>query len=325
MNNLALQDSLEALLDAIDAEPNRAELHVQAGNIQKKLGNLKAASMAYARAIELDQHNREAYNNLGIVFYDMGEKNRALNILRQAANLWAEDPLIQFNYGIAQETAGRFEEAAAAYRIALEKRPGWRAALNNLGALLNKTGHPEKAPEAFQAAPGEAAGMIPAEEDAPEEVPAEAAPGDALAEEADPRRVLPEGAESSGAAGTGGISRPDLIGLMCYLRELADGLTGTLRENFIHSDVRLGLEYIIDALEGRRGLFREIRDQHSPKAFPAEPETGEPRLKDVADTLKFLKGLASSLPDGDLGIAINRKVDKVIREIQEPAEKGSSH
>ncbi|MDR3139057.1 MAG: tetratricopeptide repeat protein [Treponema sp.] len=316
MNNLALQDSLEALLDAIDAEPNRAELHIQAGNIQKKLGNLKAASMAYARAVELDPHNREAYNNLGIVFYEMGEKNRALNILRQAANLWAEDPLIQFNYGIAQESAGRFEEAAAAYRIALEKRPGWRAALNNLGALQNKAGHPEKAPKAFQAAPGEAAGMIPAEEDAPGEAPAE---GAAL------RRVLRERAGSSGAAGTGGISQPNLIGLMRYLRELAGGLTGTLREDFIHSDARLGLEYIIDALEGRKGLFREIRDQHSPKASPAEPETGEPRLKDVADTLKFLKGLASSLPDGDLGVAINRKVDKVIQEIQEPAEKGSSH
>ncbi|MDR2110533.1 MAG: tetratricopeptide repeat protein [Spirochaetaceae bacterium] len=305
MNNLALQDALGALIEAIDAEPNRTELHVQAGNIQKKLGNLKAASMAYARAIELDQNNKDAYNNLGLVFYEMGEKNRALNILRQAVNLWGEDPLIQFNYGIAQETAGRFEEAAAAYRAALEKKTGWTAALNNLGALLNKTGQPEKAPEAFLAVPGDAVGMILSEE---EEAPAE---------EAEPAL---EPLEETGAEG---MSRPDIIRLMHYLRELAGGLTGKSREAFVRSDARLGLEYIIDTLEGRRGLFREIDGQRSPEAAPPElePETGGPRLKDVADTLQFLKELASSLPDGDLSTALNRKVDRIIREIQQPVEK----
>ncbi|MDR2103186.1 MAG: tetratricopeptide repeat protein [Treponema sp.] len=309
MNNLALQDALGALIEAIDAEPNRAELHVQAGNIQKKLGNLKAASMAYARAIELDQHNRDAYNNLGLVFYEMGEKNRALNILRQAVNLWGEDPLIQFNYGIALETADRFEEAAAAYRAALENKPGWTAALNNLGALLNKTGQPEKAPEAFLAEPGDAGGMILSEEEAPAE---EAGPG-----------LEPLG----GDTGAEGISRPDLIRLMHYLRELAGGLTGKPREEFIRSDARLSLEYIIDALEGRKGLFREIHDQYSPEAAPPEPEpeTGGPGLKDVADTLQFLKELALSLPQGALSTGINRKVDRIIKKIQQSAEKGNFH
>jgi hypothetical protein len=148
--------------------------------------------------------------------------------------------------------------------------------------------------------------------------------------------------------GNRGITKSDIIVLMYYLRDLSAGLTGKSREDFARSDTRLGLEYIIDTLEGRKGLLREIRDQPppgtSPAAEPAElaepggpaeyaepaepaetakPAGGIPNAKDLADTLEYLRNLAAALPDPDLGAAINRRVNRVITEIrQSGADRG---
>ncbi|MDR2363464.1 MAG: tetratricopeptide repeat protein, partial [Spirochaetaceae bacterium] len=73
LNNLAviyarqdkLQDALGTLLDAIDMEPTNIALYYNIGTVYKRLGNLKAASMAYAKVIELDDGYVPAYNNLG--------------------------------------------------------------------------------------------------------------------------------------------------------------------------------------------------------------------------------------------------------------------
>ncbi|MDR3166975.1 MAG: tetratricopeptide repeat protein [Treponema sp.] len=266
MNTLELQDALSVLNETIDTEPNRAELHFQAGNIQKKLGNLKAAAMAYARAIELESDYIAAYNNLGIVLYELGEKNKALNIFRQGIALQGDNSLLQHNYQAAQE--------------------GVQAGGDN--------------PETK---------MIPAEDDA----------------------TSPGGPESQSAPAVSGVPEnraalpPDLIGLMYYLRDLSGELTGKSRENFARSDARLGLEYIINTLEGRKGLLHDIRDQFSPEqSLGAEPAREKSNPKNLTDTLNYLRNLAAALPDPDLGAAINRKVNRVIRELQQTPREGEN-
>ncbi|MDR2101288.1 MAG: tetratricopeptide repeat protein [Treponema sp.] len=282
MNTLELQDALSVLNETIETEPNRAELHFQAGNIQKKLGNLKAAAMAYARAVELDGDYVPAYNNLGIVFYEMGEKNKALNMFRRGIALQEDNSLLQSNY-----------------RLALEGGDNPAAKMIPAGDDETKPGVPES--------------PVPAEAGEPETGP-----------EAGPE--------------AGGVLKSDLIGLMYYLRDLSGGLTGKSREVFAHSDARLGLEYIINILEGRKGLLREIRDQFSPEEpAVAEPEGGS-SPKDMADSgrllstghlisaLNYLRNLAEALPDQDLGAAIGRKVNRVIKEIDHsPPEDGDIH
>jgi Flp pilus assembly protein TadD len=326
MNALELQDALGALIEAIDADPNKAEYHFQAGNIQKKLGNLKAASMAYAKAIELENDYTLPYINLGIVYYEMGERNKALNIFRRGIALAGSDPLLRFNYGVALDAEGNPEEAAGAYRAALDLKPRWPEALNNLGVLLFKMGQPDKAEELFQedlplsGPAGElwarnrelvSGAVKPGQEDvlsllgSAGMIPAEAA------------------AESSREPGTGGVAKPELIALMYYLRDLSGELTGKAGEDFVRGDTRLGLEYIINALEGRKGLFRGIQDQ-LPPGEPADPERGGPKPEDVADILKYLKELAVSLPDANLGAAIGRKANRVITKIRQSAELGQT-
>jgi tetratricopeptide (TPR) repeat protein len=150
----------------------------------------------------------------------------------------------------------------------------------------------------------------------------------------------------------------DLLGLMNYLKDLAGTLPNKDREQFMQSEARLSMEYIIDTLEGRKGLIRNIEERKiaSPRtAVPAgqapdavsdgpplskmaalrartpDPDEGDPKKgkSGLAGMLKFLAGLAGALPDHHLGTAINRKVDTVISEIKKrrktPEKNGNVH
>jgi len=54
-------DALSALEHAIDYKPTDAELLYNLGNTHKALGNLRAAEMSYAKAVEIDPSHVIAY------------------------------------------------------------------------------------------------------------------------------------------------------------------------------------------------------------------------------------------------------------------------
>ena len=111
-------------------------------------------------------------------------------------------------------------------------------------------------------------------------------------------------------------------GLIQYLKNLAESLPNEKRDAFMKSDARLGMEYIIDTLEGRKGLFREILER-VPEAMSPRKKQGAaadvPKPKDVTNTLAYLGKLATALSDQQLSAAITRKVDTVILEMRQSA------
>jgi tetratricopeptide (TPR) repeat protein len=123
----------------------------------------------------------------------------------------------------------------------------------------------------------------------------------------------------------GEVKKGDLIGLMRYLKDLTGSLPDNNRDRFVQSDARLSMEFIIDSLEGRRGLFKGIQDRLPVKPEPPKkPEKMKPG--DVTGTLAFLGKLAAALPDRDLTAAITRKVDTVITGIHQAIPtSGGSH
>jgi hypothetical protein len=66
---------------------------------------------------------------------------------------------------------------------------------------------------------------------------------------------------------TTGVAKTDMLALMNYLKGLAGSLPNKERDNFMQSDARISMEYVIDTLEGRKGLFREIEARR-----PVEPQ-----------------------------------------------------
>jgi hypothetical protein len=96
----------------------------------------------------------------------------------------------------------------------------------------------------------------------------------------------------------------------------------------MQSDTRLSMEYIIDSLEGRKGLFRGIQERLPPENRVVHDEPKKVRgVKplDVTGTLAFLGKLAAALPDQNLTAAITRKVDTVIGDIRGIAKNGDKH
>ncbi|MDR1128849.1 MAG: tetratricopeptide repeat protein [Treponema sp.] len=109
LNNLAVvylrqekfQDALGALLDAIDADPTKAEFQYNLGKVYKHLGNFKSAAMACAKAVESDPSLVPAYINLGAMYCLLREFGKAVNIFKKGLDLDPASGLLQANYDAA--------------------------------------------------------------------------------------------------------------------------------------------------------------------------------------------------------------------------------
>jgi tetratricopeptide (TPR) repeat protein len=88
------------------------------------------AKDTYARAIELE---------------GQGNHPAALSLLWEAAGLAPRDPDIQNRLGEALERIGALDPAVAAYRVAVQEKPDFRKASNNLILALVKVGKGEEA------------------------------------------------------------------------------------------------------------------------------------------------------------------------------------
>ncbi|MDR2607997.1 MAG: hypothetical protein LBC57_06350, partial [Treponema sp.] len=141
-------------------------------------------------------------------------------------------------------------------------------------------------------------GQTGAEEKPDSEIPESesAAPGPEAPPETIPSSV--EGIKS--------VALSDMLGLMNYLMDLSHSLPENERETFMQSDVRVSMEYLIDTMEGHRGLRKDIEDRHN---ISTEGASGKASL---SGTLAYLKTLAGALPDQDLGKAVSRKLETVM-------------
>jgi hypothetical protein len=145
-------------------------------------------------------------------------------------------------------------------------------------------------------------------EEEPEELPA----ADEPAAEAKP--------EKSGRPEEKPI-KDKIVGLMDYLKGLTSALPENKRENFMKSDARLSMEYVINALKGKKGLLKEIKEK-VPETRAYRPSTPEvPDNQQVAGTLSYLGNLTSALPDKDLFSALKQKVQRIMSRIKAVTEK----
>jgi tetratricopeptide (TPR) repeat protein len=86
-----------------------------------------------------------AHFNLGALFLGRKETTAALEHLSAALRVEPEQPAALNTYGVALESAGKLDDAAAQFRHVLRIRPGDTAALYNLAGTLAAQGHLEEA------------------------------------------------------------------------------------------------------------------------------------------------------------------------------------
>lgn len=124
--------------DCIEALRGLAALHRQRKAPQEALPLLQ-------KALILAPDRPELYNELGMVFQDLGDFAKAASFHQRALKAAPGFVPAHINLGVAYKRQGKTNDAIAAYRAALALQPHSAAAHNNLGNLLRLAGELDQA------------------------------------------------------------------------------------------------------------------------------------------------------------------------------------
>jgi Flp pilus assembly protein TadD len=131
------EEAEAAYRQAIEKDPSFTAAYSSLGNLLKKLERYADAELAYRLAIEKDPNDAAYYAS---------QVNRAELLLRKNLEIKQDDPASWSSLGVVLSKQGRYPEAEAAFRQAIQKDPNDVKAYSNLGNLLS--GDPERYAEA---------------------------------------------------------------------------------------------------------------------------------------------------------------------------------
>ena len=100
----------------------------------------RLAAQAYRSALETDQDNVDALNNLGTLSYEEGNLEDAIALFRHAVELHPDHMLSHFNLGSALEETGHDDQARRHLRRAVHLDPEHADAQYNLAFVCDKLG-----------------------------------------------------------------------------------------------------------------------------------------------------------------------------------------
>ena len=102
------------LADALERDPNRAQLHVTIALLRRLQNRLPESRIEWERAIALDPNNPAAYGQLGVTLIYLGEPAAAIPLEQKRLRLNPNDPNIALAYwslGLAHLLLGHLDEA----------------------------------------------------------------------------------------------------------------------------------------------------------------------------------------------------------------------
>ncbi len=99
-----------------------------------------------------DQDQAEIRLDLAERYLVEHEPREALEQLRQVREVIPDDPRVHFNLGLVHTTLENWDRAAKAFEDALDLKPGYGEAWNNLGQVKKAQGKTDQAIQAFEKA-----------------------------------------------------------------------------------------------------------------------------------------------------------------------------
>ena len=98
-------------------------------------GNLQLAQVLLQRATEVDPKNKYAWNNLGLVYFQMRQDDQAIAAFRKQIDVNPYDEYAYNNLGRVYWNDRKYEEAVKAFNKQIENNPLDKLAHSNLGAM----------------------------------------------------------------------------------------------------------------------------------------------------------------------------------------------
>ncbi len=110
---------------------------VDQGLVRQQRGRLAEAELHYNRALELEPGHVEALHLLGLVRHQTGRYPEAVELIQKAIALKScPCPVLLTNVGAAMQESKRWDEAEESYRQAIQVKPDYLPAHENLCRLL---------------------------------------------------------------------------------------------------------------------------------------------------------------------------------------------
>jgi len=127
--------AIAAVKAAIALEDRNPHYWALFGDLLAKKGNLQSAEKAYQRAIGIDPDIPGFHAKLSHLLVQRGEPGQALAKAADALARQGGNPHFHYHHGVLLALEGRWEEAEAAQRTALELNPEWEAPRAHLGQI----------------------------------------------------------------------------------------------------------------------------------------------------------------------------------------------
>jgi protein O-GlcNAc transferase len=125
-----------------------------AGIEHHQAGRLAQAEACYLRALVAQPEYADALNMLGVIAYQLGRSELAVEWLSRAIKQNGANPSCFSHLGLALQQQGKLGEAIAAYRQAIRIKPDYADAYSNLGTTLRDHGQLGEAVAAYRQAIG---------------------------------------------------------------------------------------------------------------------------------------------------------------------------
>jgi Flp pilus assembly protein TadD len=119
---------------------------------RQQLGYWKNSESLFRHALDVTKDNWLAHNNLGTIFDQKGQLDKAIRQFQEALRLKPDYADARNNLGIALVKKGQTDEAIRQYQQALRPNPDFAEAHNNLGAAFYQQGRTGEAIPQFQQA-----------------------------------------------------------------------------------------------------------------------------------------------------------------------------
>jgi len=131
------------------SDPNDIQRKFELAVAQHRAGRLNEAARGYQEILQIQPGHLDALHMLGLVFFQAGQHQKALDLIRQALLGKPNDSGCHVDYGLALAATGQVDAAIAEYRHAISLQPDCVPALNNLANLLQKHGNLDEAIDAL--------------------------------------------------------------------------------------------------------------------------------------------------------------------------------
>jgi Tfp pilus assembly protein PilF len=130
--------AIQSYQKVIELNPTYIEAYNNLGLVYQEIGDLNRAFGAYQKSIEINPQYEKGYNNLGILFYLKGRNEEALESFQKALTINPNNIESHINLGVLYKKQGQMNKAIESYQQALDINPLHRETHYNIALLYEQ-------------------------------------------------------------------------------------------------------------------------------------------------------------------------------------------